>query len=72
MDNWRDLSALHGLLRSAHEKLAAEERRAAFVNVLKKELGLTTSQAELYTSIVLSERRELNRLRHDKRIACDR
>ena len=58
MDNWRDLSALHGLLRSAHEKLAAEERRAAFVNVLKKELGLTTAQAELYTSIVLCQNAE--------------
>jgi hypothetical protein len=58
MDNWRDLSALHGLLRSAHEKLAAEERRAAFVNVLEKELGLTTAQAELYTSIVLCQNAE--------------
>ena len=58
MDNWRDLSALHGLLHSAHEKLAAEERRAAFVNVLKKELGLTTAQAELYTSIVLCQNAE--------------
>ena len=55
MDNWRDLSALHGLLCSAHEKFPAEERRAAFVNVLKKELGFTTAQAELYTSTVLCQ-----------------
>ena len=58
MDNWRDLSALHGLLCSAHEKFPAEERRAAFVNVLKKELGFTTAQAELYTSTVLCQNAE--------------
>ena len=58
MDNFRDLSALHGLLRSAHEKCPAEERRAAFVYALKKELGFTTAQAELYTSTVLCQNAE--------------
>jgi hypothetical protein len=58
MDNFRDLSALHGLLRSAHEKCPAEERRAAFTSALEKELGFTTAQAELYTSTVLCQNAE--------------
>jgi hypothetical protein len=59
MDNWRDLSALHGLLRSAYQKYPAEEeRRAAFAYALKKELGFTTEQAELYTSTVLGQNAE--------------
>ena len=58
MDNFRDLSALHGLLRSAYEKCAAEERRAAFASALQKELGFTTDQAELYTSTVLGQNAE--------------
>jgi len=58
MDNFRDLSALHGLLRSAYEKCAAEERRAAFAYALQKELGFTTAQAELYTSTVLGQNAE--------------
>src|SRR5207248_7161764 len=52
------LSALHGLLRSAHEKCPAEERRAAFTSALEKELGFTTAQAELYTSTVLCQNAE--------------
>ena len=58
MDNFRDLSALHGLLRSAYEKCPAEERRGAFVYALKKELGFTKEQAELYTSTVLGQNAE--------------
>jgi hypothetical protein len=58
MQNFRDLSALHGLLRSAIEKCPAEERRAAFVYALGKELGFTTAQAELYTSTVLCQNAE--------------
>src|SRR4029453_13953748 len=58
MDNFRDLSALHGLLRSAYEKCAAEERCAAFAYALQKELGFTTDQAELYTSTVLGQNAE--------------
>jgi hypothetical protein len=58
MDNWRDLSALHGLLRSAYGKCAAEERRAAFAHVLQTELGFTTAQAQLYTSTVLCQNAE--------------
>src|SRR5262245_43732700 len=56
MDNFRDLSALHGLLRSVYQNYpAAEEKRAAFVHALEKALGFTTEQAELYTSTVLSQ-----------------
>src|ERR1044072_5244222 len=58
MDNWRDLSALHGLLRSAYEKCATDERRTAFAYALQKELGFTTDQAELYTSTVLGQNTE--------------
>jgi hypothetical protein len=59
MDNWRDLSALHGLLCSAYKNYpVAEERRAAFVGSLKKVLGFTDAQAELYTSTVLSQNQE--------------
>ena len=58
MDNWRDLSALHGLLRSAYQKCPAEERHAAFVYALKKELQFTEAQAELYTSTVLGQNTE--------------
>lgn len=58
MDNFCDLSALHGLVRSAHEKCPAEERHAAFVYALKKELGFTEAQAELYTSTVLCQNAE--------------
>jgi len=46
MENFRDLSALHGLLRSAYEKCGADERRAAFAYALQKELGFTTDQAD--------------------------
>jgi hypothetical protein len=58
MDNWRDLSALQGLLRSAYENCVEEERRATFVDVLKKELGFTEAQAELYASTVLGQNAE--------------
>jgi hypothetical protein len=58
MDNWRDLSALHGLLRTAYEKVPAEERRARFANVLQQELGFTPAQAQLYTSTVLRKDEE--------------
>ena len=58
MENFRDLSALHGLLRSAYEKCAIEERRAAFAYALQKELGFTTDQADLYTSTVLGQNAE--------------
>ena len=58
MDNWRDLSALHGLVRSAYRNCTVEERYGVFVGVLKKELGFTTEQAELYTSTVLGQNTE--------------
>lgn len=58
MDNFRDLSALHGLVRSAYRNCTTEERHAAFVSALKKELGFTTEQAELYTSTVLGQNTE--------------
>jgi len=58
MDNWRDLSALHGLLRSVYKNCLEEERHARFVYVLKKELGFTEAQAELYTSTVLGQNAE--------------
>ena len=58
MDNWRDLSALHGLLCSAYKNCLEEERHATFVDVLKKELGFTEAQAELYTSTVLGQNAE--------------
>ena len=58
MDNWRDLSALHGLVRSAYRNCTVEERFGVFVGVLKKELGFTTEQAELYTSTVLGQNTE--------------
>jgi hypothetical protein len=58
MDNFRDLSALDGLVHSAYRNCTAEERHGVFVNALKKELGFTTEQAELYTSIVLGQNTE--------------
>jgi len=58
MENWRDLSALHGLVRSAYRNCTAEERYGVFVSVLKKELGFTTEQAELYASTVLGQNKE--------------
>ena len=58
MENFRDLSALHGLVCSAYRKCGPEERHAAFVYALQKELGFTTEQAELYTSTVLSQNAE--------------
>jgi len=58
MDNFRDLSALHGLVHSAYRNCTADERQAAFINALKKELGFTTEQAELYTSTVLGQNTE--------------
>jgi hypothetical protein len=60
MDNFRDLSALQGLLRSAYEKCAAEERHTAFVYALKKELGFTTARGRaMYFNGAPSERRGL-------------
>jgi len=58
MENFRDLSALHGLVRSAYRNRGPEERHAAFVYALQKELGVTTGQAELYTSTMLSQNAE--------------
>ena len=58
MENFRDLAALRGLLRSTYEKCPTEERHAALVYALKKELGFTEAQAELYTSTVLSQNAE--------------
>src|SRR3954466_11425049 len=58
MNNWRDLSALHGLLCSVSKNCRAEERHARFVDALKKELGFTEAQAELYTSTVLDQNAE--------------
>jgi hypothetical protein len=58
VDNFRDLSALHGFLRSAYVKCAEGERRAAVVYALEKEFGFTTAQAELYTSTVLCQNAE--------------
>jgi hypothetical protein len=58
MDNFRDLSALQGLVHSAYRNCTADERHAAFVNALKKELGFTKEQAELYTSTVLGQNTE--------------
>jgi hypothetical protein len=58
MDNFRDFSALHGVLRSAYENVPAEERRTVFANVLQQELGFTTGQAQLYTSTVLCQNAE--------------
>jgi hypothetical protein len=55
VDNFRDLSALHGLVQSAYRNCTAQERHAAFINALKKELGFTAEQAELYTSTVLGQ-----------------
>jgi hypothetical protein len=58
MDNWRDSSALHGLLRSAYKNCLEEERHARFVDLLEKELGFTEAQAELYTLTVLGQNAE--------------
>jgi hypothetical protein len=58
MDNWRDLMALYGLLRTAYEKVQEGERRDVFTNVLQKQLEFPTSQAQLYTSIVLGQNTE--------------
>src|SRR5262245_23329277 len=58
MDNFRDLSALHGLVHSAYRNCAPEERHAKFVDTLKEVLGFTTEQAELYTSTVLGQNAE--------------
>ena len=58
MDNFRDLSALHGLVRSAYRNCTPEERHPAFINALTKELGFTREQAELYTSTVLGQNKE--------------
>ena len=55
MDNFRDLSALHGLVLSAYRNCTSEERHAKFVDTLREVLGFTTEQAELYTSTVLGE-----------------
>jgi hypothetical protein len=58
MDNFRDLSALHGLVHSAYRNCTNEERHARFVDTLKEVLGFTTEQAELYTSTVLGQNSE--------------
>ena len=59
MDNFRDLTALHGFLRSIYENHPAEEeRRPAVVYELEKAFGFTAAQAELYTSTVLSQNAE--------------
>jgi len=59
MDNFRDLTALHGFLRSIYENYPAEEeRRPAVVYELEKAFGFTAAQAELYTSTVLSQNAE--------------
>jgi len=58
MDNFRDLPALHGFLRSAYEKCLDEERHAAIVYALEKEYKFSTAQAELYTSTVLGQNAE--------------
>src|SRR5262249_4180587 len=58
MDNFRDLPALHGFLRSAYEKCRNEERLAAIVYALEKEYKFSTAQAELYTSTVLGQNAE--------------
>lgn len=55
MDNFRDLAALHGLVLSAYRNCTDDERHVAFVNALKKELGFSEEQAELYTSTVLGQ-----------------
>jgi hypothetical protein len=58
MDNWRDLPALHGLLRSACENWPDDDRHARFVDMLKERLRFTEAQAELYASTVLSQNAE--------------
>jgi hypothetical protein len=58
MDNFRDLSALHGLVRSAYRNCTTDERHTAFVYALQKELGFSKDQADLYTSTVLGQNAE--------------
>jgi len=53
-----DLSALQDFLRSVYKKHPAEQRRAALVSGLERELEYTTAQAKLYTSIVLCQNAE--------------
>ena len=55
MQHFRDFSGLHRTLRGIYEDVSPEGRRPVLTYTLQKAFGFTTAQAELYTSIVLSQ-----------------
>jgi hypothetical protein len=57
MNNFRDVSALHSVLRAAYEKIPAELRRDALSECLVG-WGFRGDHARLYASTVLSENTE--------------
>lgn len=57
MNNFRDLSALHDVLRATYEKLPRDERRVGLAQALE-DWGFTKEQASLYASTVLCKNSE--------------
>jgi hypothetical protein len=55
MENFRDLSALCGVLRLMLEESPREERQAAFADALQKALGFASEPAGLYAATVFHE-----------------
>ena len=58
MNNFRDFSALHNVLRIAYKECSQEGRRAVFADKLQEVLGFTKQQAQLYASTVLCQNAE--------------
>ena len=54
MNNFRDFSALHTVLRLAYEKVPPDARRASLAELLES-WGFTKEQASLYASTVLCQ-----------------